>query len=236
VSLLSSFVGQIGEDLDQWRAAGLVASGGWPVQAHRTLTWANRTTGTQFQGTYSDTYAALLNDKQYTALLEDGALLQVFLVLSDKDAIVEGKYAYYPPPDRGQTAVRIDWSPKQEEESPVDHSRIHMQFTALEELRLPGVVLPRPALFVDSLARRLYKEAWYRRYPEAAKLLAPPNLNTVGTPLDAKMRESFLRASDYGRFLDAQRLLGPLAISATSWFDGTGIHFSCGMPSSMNAA
>jgi hypothetical protein len=96
----------------------------------------------------------------------------------------------------------------------------------MESLRVPASDFPHFALFLEFVARHAYWRFWSSRFPEAARLLTgAASLNPRLT--DPTKLPQAMRASDLGRFLEEQRLVGPLAKAPLHRFEQGSLHLVC---------
>lgn len=154
-----------------------------------SFSWRNRQTGIGQNIYYPVEYQHLIDTHQYSLLLQDGAFFQFYYRFDDKDKLISGRLAYYPPPiktidtvadllgaaeaaiDREDDAlydhlfnwaellesnksvpantshIRFDYDPRT-----VAHEPSHLQFSGINELRLPSNFFPQPYAFIQLVA------------------------------------------------------------------------------------
>ena len=144
------------------------------------LTWHRSQTGITRGEFYHNEYTRLLNGRDFSLLFKDSSFVQVYYLLDDAGLRL-GRLAYYPIPEdlrvRSPDVVDVmafgEFDDRLEElevysntshfrydfdRAARTHSPSHIQFGAVDELRVTSHKVLLPFLFVDAIARALNAE------------------------------------------------------------------------------
>ena len=198
-------------EIDHWYTHGVVTDSNYSF-GDTLISYQSYVPGSSMSGSYNDIFNTLKSERMYTAKFLDDSFVQIYVCASGK-RISKLKYAYYPVPGDHSACIRIDYSPEQYKVC--HHSKVHLQVSSCEDIRMSSSVLYRPEVFIEFIVRNKFKEKWESRFPGATEYIK--NINE----LDGQKRDdyvnkqmSFIRMCDlfvfYDRFEPFESHLGDI--------------------------
>jgi hypothetical protein len=119
------------------------------------LTWNNRL-GWLKEHNYEKYFQWLINEKQYSLLLTDGAALQIYYEFY-KDALKIASLSFYPVPESGFEPFRFDLDIDAAKDYHHTHYHIHYGYNT-KGMRMPLYRFPMPSEYIKFVLAYVYAE------------------------------------------------------------------------------